>query len=392
MAATGVGAGDLATGALAGSHLGVAVLWAVVLGAVLKLALNEALARWQLATGQTILEGALGRLGGAARWVFLLYLLPWSWFVGTALIAAAGITTHALAPIVEDPQDAKLLLGGTASLGALALVQLGGYRVFERAMRVLIAAMFVTVVVSAALVAGSWADILTGLVTPRLPDTPDALTWAVALAGGVGGTLTIVCYGYWMREDGLEGEEALPRCRADLVVGYAATAMFGAAMVVIGSRVRVEGGGAGLLVALGDRLAADVGEGGRWLFLCGAWAAVISSLLGVWQSVPYVFADFWRIVRASRDPVDVTAPAYRVYGIALATIPLAGLAHPFRTIQKAYAVLGAAFLPLLALALLVLCNRRRWMGPRMQNGPLSNAMLAAALALTAAAGFLRLRG
>jgi len=33
VAATGVGAGDLATGALAGSKLGPAVLWAVVVGA-----------------------------------------------------------------------------------------------------------------------------------------------------------------------------------------------------------------------------------------------------------------------------------------------------------------------------------------------------------------------
>ena len=33
VAATGVGAGDLATGALAGGKLGVAVLWAVLIGA-----------------------------------------------------------------------------------------------------------------------------------------------------------------------------------------------------------------------------------------------------------------------------------------------------------------------------------------------------------------------
>ena len=36
IAATGVGAGDLAGGAFAGSKLGVAVLWAVLLGAFFK--------------------------------------------------------------------------------------------------------------------------------------------------------------------------------------------------------------------------------------------------------------------------------------------------------------------------------------------------------------------
>ncbi|MAF09550.1 iron transporter, partial [Candidatus Poribacteria bacterium] len=34
VAATGVGAGDLATGAFTGSQLGTAVLWAVVVGAL----------------------------------------------------------------------------------------------------------------------------------------------------------------------------------------------------------------------------------------------------------------------------------------------------------------------------------------------------------------------
>ena len=51
VAATGVGAGDLATGGYAGSKLGLAVLWAVALGALLKYVLSEGLARWQLVTG-----------------------------------------------------------------------------------------------------------------------------------------------------------------------------------------------------------------------------------------------------------------------------------------------------------------------------------------------------
>ena len=58
IAATGVGAGDLATATFSGSKLGTAVLWAVLVGGVLKFVLTEGLTRWQLATGQTLLEGA----------------------------------------------------------------------------------------------------------------------------------------------------------------------------------------------------------------------------------------------------------------------------------------------------------------------------------------------
>ena len=96
IAATGVGAGDLATGAIVGSHLGTTVLWAVIVGAVLKFALTEGLARWQLVTGETILEGALFRFGRIAQGIFLLYLLIWSFAVGAALMGACGVTAHAI--------------------------------------------------------------------------------------------------------------------------------------------------------------------------------------------------------------------------------------------------------------------------------------------------------
>jgi len=47
VAATGVGAGDLATASLTGIRLGTTVLWAVIVGAGMKYLLNEGLARWQ---------------------------------------------------------------------------------------------------------------------------------------------------------------------------------------------------------------------------------------------------------------------------------------------------------------------------------------------------------
>jgi hypothetical protein len=47
-----------------------AVLWAVPVGVVLKWALTEGIARWQMATGTTLLEGWVTRLGWWMQWVF----------------------------------------------------------------------------------------------------------------------------------------------------------------------------------------------------------------------------------------------------------------------------------------------------------------------------------
>ena len=386
VAATGVGAGDLAMGAFTGSHLGMAVLWAVAAGALIKFVLNEGLARWQLATGQTVLEGAVLRLGRVVQVVFFAYLVLWSYFVGSALISACGVAAHALCPVFADPVHGKVAFGIVHSLVGLVLVLAGGFKLFERVMSITIVVMFVTVLATAVLLRPDWGQVAAGLCVPRIPKLAgQGLPWTVALMGGVGGTLTVLCYGYWIREKGRTDASAVRTCRIDLAVGYAATALFGIAMVIIGSTIQVQGKGAGLVVALADKLAGPLGPVGRWLFLVGAWGAVFSSLLGVWQAVPYVFADFWGLRRLRRDgapedarvEVDTRSRPYRVYLFLLAFVPMLGLFGGFRQVQKAYAVFGALFMPLLAVTLLVLNGRSAWIGEKLRNRPLTSAFLVA---------------
>jgi Mn2+/Fe2+ NRAMP family transporter len=400
LAATGVGAGDLATGALTGEKLGVAVLWAVAVGSALKFLLSEGLARWQLATGQTLLEGAAGNLGAAAMWVFLGYFLAWTFLVALALMSACGVVTHAMLPIFDASTD-KALYGCLYSALAVALVRIGGYPLFEKLMSVCIAVMFCVVAATAVAIRPAWSEVLRGVFVPTVPQIAgEGLQWTVALMGGIGGTVTILCYGYWIREEGRRGPDDLFACRVDLAAAYAMTALFGMAMVVIGSRIDVEGGGSTLIVKLAERLEETFGPVGRWAFLAGAWGAVFSSLLGVWQAAPYLFADVCALLRfgagetgdpsdKSRPPVDTASRAYRWYLYAMATIPAVGLFFiEFRTVQKTYAILGAAIMPLLALVLLLLNGRARRIGPRWKNSLLTNVLLVAAVVLFLAAGVL----
>ncbi|MFH1726655.1 MAG: Nramp family divalent metal transporter [Elusimicrobiota bacterium] len=388
VAATGVGAGDLATASIAGSQLGTAVLWAVLVGGFIKFVLTEGLARWQLATGQTLLEGAARRLGRGVGWLFLPYLLLWSFFVGSALMGACGVTLHAMAPVFREAAHGKIAFGILSSLAGLGLVLAGGFQLFEKAMSVCIGLMFATVVATAALVWPGTGEVVRGLLVPAIPDAGGAgVTWTVALIGGVGGTLTVLCYGYWIREKGRQGEGDLTLCRMDLGLGYAMTILFGLAMVIIGSTVEVEGRGAGLLVTLADRLEGPLGPVGRWVFLIGALGAVFSSLLGVWQAVPYLFADVWRLfIRRvkpeggdtdGRGTIDTRSAPYRSYLFAIAFVPMLGLMLSFKEVQKLYAVIGAAFIPLLAVALLILNGKRAWVGDLANRRPTVAALLAA---------------
>jgi Mn2+/Fe2+ NRAMP family transporter len=395
VAATGIGAGDLITASLAGSELGVVILWAAVAGAVLKLVLNEGLARWQLATGETLLAGWVTRLPAVVRWAFLIYLLLWSFVVGGALVNACGIAASAFLPL-GDADNSRMIWGAVHSIVGLVLVRAGSFRAFESVMAVCIAAMFVCVCATAVLLSPDWSAVGMGLVNPTVPE--GGLGWVLGVLGGVGGTVTLLSYGYWIREHGRHGPESLGRCRLDLAVAYGMTAFFGIAMILIGSRLQLEGRGAGVVLALADQLETVLGPAGRLVFLLGFWGAVFSSLLGVWQGVPYLFADFTRLMKHGRlspnAKGEATDPrqtrAYRGFQIALALLPLSLLALPFRGVQLAYAVLGALFMPFLAATLLFMNNRTAWIGERLRNGLLVNMVLLMTLLFFAWQGLRRL--
>lgn len=379
VAATGVGAGDLITASLAGSEVGAIVAAAAVAGAVLKWTLNEGIARWQMATETTVLEGWIRYLHPVVQWTFLVYFLCWSFVVGGALVNACGVAGTSLLPIGGASQS-KIVWGVLHSLAAVLIVRQGGFRWFEAAMAASVAVMVAGVVVTAALLAVSPAPDKIAAAGP-LPGRSDLSRWALAVLGGVGGTVTLLSYGYWVAGRGRRGADGLQACRIDLAVGYAMTALFGVSMIVIGSRISVSGQGAGVALDIADRIGFVLGPVAGQAFLFGFWGAVFSSILGVWQSAPCLFADFcalrgWSGARRSSPGLCDERPSYRWFLLAMALGSLVWLWAPVRTVQLIYATLGAAFLPLLAVTLLFMNNRRAWVGD-LRNGWSVNVLLVA---------------
>lgn len=100
VAATGIGAADLVATLVAGSRYGYALLWAVVLGVVLKIILVEGAGRYTLATGRTIFEGwrSLG------RWTSLYfgpYIIIWGFVYGATAMSASAMPLAVLFPFFD---------------------------------------------------------------------------------------------------------------------------------------------------------------------------------------------------------------------------------------------------------------------------------------------------
>ena len=376
IAATGLGAGDLIAASVAGAQYGTAILWAALVGAIMKYVMNEGLARWQLATGSTLLEGWVQRLPKIVSLYFFIYLVVWSFIVAGALIAGTGLAAHALFPRISVE-----VWGVVHSLAALVLVFIGRYALLEKLMKIFIGLMFFVVLVCAVLVAPGPAEIMTDLLNPEIPE--GSILLLLGVIGGVGGSVTLLCYGYWIRERGWTRQQDLRRSRNDLAVAYILTGLFGMALMIIAAGIHPEVvTGPQMALGIASQLETVVGPFGKWCFLVGFWSAVFSSMLGVWQGIPYLFADF--IQQCRHQPgtpvaIDTQSHAYRGYLLYLAVPPMLLLqAGKPVWLVILYAVAGAFFMPLLAALLLYMNNRRAWLG-ELRNGVVANLVLLASV-------------
>ena len=356
MAMAGVGVGDLATASLVGSKLGTSVLWAVIVGAFMKFFITEGCARWQLKTGTTILEGCMTHLGMWFKVPFIIYFVMWSYFVSGALISATGVASSAIYPLFGE--NSKIIFGVIHSIIAGTLILFGGFKLFAKVMEFCAVILFGTVLISV-FQFDFGMDIIKGIFVPTIPiSTPQGVEWTVALIGGVGGTLTVICYGYWIKEVGRNSIKDLRNCRIDLGVGYFLTALFGMAMVIIGSKVDIESGkGFNILLNISELLNLESGRWAAICFLLGAWGAVFSSMMGVWQSAPYILTDFVSNGRTELRNAHKNK-YYRLWLAFIVFIPMLSLFIKFDTVQKYYSYFGALVVPFLTIILLILGRKK----------------------------------
>jgi len=123
---------------------------------------------------------------------------------------------------------------------------------------------------------------------------------------------------------------------------------------------------------------------GKWIFLIGFWGAVFSSMLGVWNGVPYIFDEFVTTLKmeGKRNPLNKPTTKYYWYFLVFLAFPpmcLLFLDKPVWIIII-YSVAGAFFMPFLAATLLFLNNKMDWIR-NLKNGIVTNSILVCTLIL-----------
>ena len=219
----------------------------------------------------------------------------------------------------------------------------------------------------------------------------------LSVLGGIGGSIAMLAYNYWMREEQMVGPRWLNFVRADITIAYLFTAVFGVAVMIVANaglpRARRAITNAQAVTKMAETLGRSIGPVGFYAYAIGFWAAVFASLLGVWQSIPYLFADYYGLLRkypraVGEEITQVTSTPYRLalLFITLVPIPFAFVDQPLFIIRT-FTIVGSLFIPFLAATLLYLNNFRIPLESGVpRNSAVTNAVLVLALVVFAAVG------
>ncbi len=177
-----------------GAHYGPALIWVVIITLIFKYAFTNGIARYTLATNQTIFD-ALNRLPGPKNWGSYLiigsYLME-MFAIGAMLVFSATFLDYLLPGIYSVFLIAVFLL-----ILTLAVIRTSSYEILEPVMAVLISILAGVVLISLTQFPLSFNLILDGLV----PSIPAGSEMAIlAILGVVGSGLNLMLYSVWLSQ------------------------------------------------------------------------------------------------------------------------------------------------------------------------------------------------
>lgn len=386
LALASVGASDMVTTLNSGAQYGLALAWVFIIGLILKYALNEAVTRLQLSADRSFLSHITDVGGRTFPSLLLIAEVLIGLFFGAGVATISTNILLALFPGLPFGPTLAVVLGS-----AVVMLWIGRYSLVEKSMIGFAILMFVGVVYLAIGSVGDGAAQQTASETfmPILP--AGSLITVLSLIGGVGGATGLMAYTYFVREKRWDGPQWKGVIRTDLAFSYILIGVFAVAMTMVGAfwlfgqGHEIDSNDAVFEVGtmIGDRM----GSIAHVLFLLAFFAVAYSSLLGGFQGIAYVTGDCLRVVRRyprqDEPQFEMSAKAVEfkvaLVWLTVCTLIIMQLGRPV-TLVLIYAAISSFILPILAVTLLILLNRKT-MDERLRNGWLSNTMLIACLAL-----------
>lgn len=404
--ATLVGSGELLATTTFGAKIGFAGMWLIVGACLVKVALQEALGRYTISSGETTLD-ALTHLPGPKNWAVWFWLLV---VLSTAvqLGAVSRVVGEAIALVISETMDVQPLGGrppsdvvGANAASALAsgqefiwapvsclvcllMLYNGKYSIVERVSSLFVSAFSISTIGCAVAAqwtpyAASWSEISSGF---RFELPPQGVGMALGIVAIVGLSASeLVYYGYWCLEKGYarwtgpnDGSVAWQqRARGwirvmhiDCLLGFFIYTTTTVAFYMLGAtilhRQNIDPGeGAGVLAKLSRMYTDTLGVWAWYLFIASAFSVLFSTLFVSIASYARLVPDACFILTGKREFDDHQRKRWVQRCIVLFSVLFAVMAQ-VRTNPVVLVVVGvigmALLLPVIAFAAIWLRYRR----------------------------------
>jgi Mn2+/Fe2+ NRAMP family transporter len=371
-----IGPGTVTTAASSGARFQFGLMWALVFSTVACLVLQEASARVTVVTGRPLARTIRMRYGvGAAGWMTLA-LVPGAVVLGCAAYQAGNILGSVAGARLGLDLPPSLL---TVAIGSAAggLLWFGTTAFVARLLGLVVAAMGLTFLACAALVAPAPGALLRGALVPSIP--PGGSLLVLGLIG-----TTVVPYNLFLGSGIAKGQKL-----GDMRFGLSVAVVFGGlismGVLVVGTTVAGPFGFDALASALSERM-------GGWaagFFAFGLFAAGLSSAITAPLAAAITAGGFFD-TDGGRKWVENSWRYRLVWLLVLATGVAFGLAgvRPVPAIVIAQALNGV-LLPMVAVFLFVVVNDRSVMGEDGVNGAPSNVLTGLVVAVAILLGLFK---
>ncbi len=328
-----IGSGEVILSTRVGAILGTTVMWAIVIGILLKCWIGIAGARYTVCTGEGMID-MFDRIPGPRHWVvwvvLVIQLISATVSMG-AIASAAGIFLSSLIPAISPN-----MAGWIISVFAFLVVWSGKFKILKVIMSFFVLAMVLGVLYVSIKLFPGFSIFIEGFLF-KVPQVPE---WAISKAGidanpwreilplmgwAAGGFASQVWYTYWVlgagygaaagRGYGKPADTAFLKnldqnnaqkikgwCRvvlADASVAMIVTVVLTICFLIAGSVVlgsnELAPQGPDVAITLSKTFSSQWGNFGGFVFLLCGTVALVGTLMGQLAGWPRLFADAFRI-------------------------------------------------------------------------------------------------
>ena len=387
--ATLVGSGELLATTTFGAKAGFVSLWLIIGACLIKVALQEALGRYTISSGETTLK-ALSRLPGPPSWAIWFWLIV-IFVTSIQLGGVSRVVGEAIKLLLQQSGHTEFIWGPIVCGVCLLILLVGRYKTIERTSTILVSLFSIATLICAAAI--QWtpnairlSELASGFRF-ELPAEGSMMALGIVAIVGLSSS-ELVYYGYWCLEKGYarwtgpnDGSEAWQQrangwirvMHIDCVVGFLIYTTTTIAFYLLGAAVLHRAGvdpgeGIAVLEPLSEMYTQTIGPWAFYVFLGSALLVLFSTLLVSIASYARLVPDALRII-ANRKSTESEKERSTLYGIILFSILFAVMSQ-IQYNPVFLVVVGtsgiALLLPVIALAAVYLRYKR--LDPKIAPG------------------------